>query len=1024
MAAVNKLSDYNDFADAISQLTTAGVPAILVIDVASNYSTTINVPDYVLLRHFGWKLTRTGAGEINFLGIGLENPLSDIPLFANIALPKITFLSANRRKVESIDIANNTIKITNHNYLEHLGVSFTFATTVTPFSYNLAGTQIIGRETRYYARNIIGHTFQLSLTPTGDILDLNGIGNGQIYANHQFSGYSLNSADGAVVIVGHGWAVNDKVEYFTHHTPMQHLIKGNFYYVNDVGSYYFRLSDTPGGARKIITDEGVYGSVHYFIKRSIRFKGDSYPQKVSLNLFDTGDEFLQDRLALTSGAFAGKKVTILGTGRTINSNQADLLEEHTFDGQYNEFPNNFVLDALNPKSPIRAFPNFKIHNAIFHESSDGFSGVIVAVFDLNGDTGSIELKNIETKPGGVGFAAESNQSNYELGNCSKGALLSDLKWERTHSYGVKIGGNGVNGFRATNVYIERLYYENCYHQPFFIANADGVYGDDIFFKHTSDGINSNADIDIEPNDGDFDLVRRIRFNRFRHESFAPLYRPGTSDLNVCYGVIGLQAPRTGIEDVEITNSSFISNSVTFTFIGGYGVSKLKLRNVELSGARDSACTFYNCSDIEIENIKIGDIGIGTENAYRYILRFGGCRNTKVDGVYLKNSDLSLALNDRIFEHEFGMFVSSSSGSQLFLTELGGTDDVRGFTMPTPEKVWKYGAIKYNTEDYAIESINPHSFNYILRSLSVIGSVPEIGTTIATFDYATGYFTSTTGNHNLVRGAAVGLVNESYLTDGAEYPLPAHTGHPPEISMDKPSVNGFYYAIPHPTDLLKLKLAHTLADAMSGTNGIPINFTDNGSGNYALMPAVQTNFSSSSYKNIEAGEVVLKGTSILNPISPPIYGTPIRINVGGSGVTGWQDNTFVVDGNAGATYVTPVVSGVVGAAPAAIYTTANSVNPTTGAVKNKITGLVPNGVIDVVFHTVNQSIFSGYLETLIAGGHIAAYKSYRHGRAGTVPGKALVTRIRASANEFGELMTKSLAPGFYPILCGIELYPLL
>lgn len=75
------LSDYDDLADAVTEI--GSDKAILIIDEASTYSTAITIPTTLLIEHYGFLLTKSGSGTIEFEGVGLVDPESRIALFAN-----------------------------------------------------------------------------------------------------------------------------------------------------------------------------------------------------------------------------------------------------------------------------------------------------------------------------------------------------------------------------------------------------------------------------------------------------------------------------------------------------------------------------------------------------------------------------------------------------------------------------------------------------------------------------------------------------------------------------------------------------------------------------------------------------------------------------------------------------------------------------------------------------------------------------------------------------------------------------
>lgn len=83
------LTDYTDLADAV---TTLGADATIVVDSATNVSTSIVIPDSIFLRFAkGALLTKAGSGSIEFEGIGLADPLSQSPIFSGFAVGDITW---------------------------------------------------------------------------------------------------------------------------------------------------------------------------------------------------------------------------------------------------------------------------------------------------------------------------------------------------------------------------------------------------------------------------------------------------------------------------------------------------------------------------------------------------------------------------------------------------------------------------------------------------------------------------------------------------------------------------------------------------------------------------------------------------------------------------------------------------------------------------------------------------------------------------------------------------------------------
>ncbi len=88
-----KLSAYSDFAAAITSIG-AVTPTTLDIDTASNVATAVTVTANILLRHRGHLLTKTSSGTITFAGLGLEDPMSRVALFANFAAGNVSWSSS------------------------------------------------------------------------------------------------------------------------------------------------------------------------------------------------------------------------------------------------------------------------------------------------------------------------------------------------------------------------------------------------------------------------------------------------------------------------------------------------------------------------------------------------------------------------------------------------------------------------------------------------------------------------------------------------------------------------------------------------------------------------------------------------------------------------------------------------------------------------------------------------------------------------------------------------------------------
>lgn len=88
------LSAYASLSAAVAAIGSGKVT--LLIDSDQNVAVSTTVPANITLKRYGTaKLTKTSTGAITFQGVGIEDPLSDVPLFSGFAAGDITWTGAS-----------------------------------------------------------------------------------------------------------------------------------------------------------------------------------------------------------------------------------------------------------------------------------------------------------------------------------------------------------------------------------------------------------------------------------------------------------------------------------------------------------------------------------------------------------------------------------------------------------------------------------------------------------------------------------------------------------------------------------------------------------------------------------------------------------------------------------------------------------------------------------------------------------------------------------------------------------------
>jgi hypothetical protein len=559
----------------------------------------------------------------------------------------------------------------------------------------------------------------------------------------------------------------------------------------------------------------------------ITWTGADHPKELSLELWDTNNNSLSDRLEHAAAALKGnnKAVTFIAFPRVITKSVElfDSQSIHFTRGDYANtatgFPSAYPPFLLNDHCRVTADPG-----AVLYESNSPKNAHLIAakMMYLPGSDGTVEdiqIRDLYIK-GQASQVHNGQSSTIILGN-ARNSSVRNVVLDGTHAYGITVGGYSTKGNYADGVEVTDIKTVNTGTQLVNVINGKNITFRDIQIDLTHhNSVGSFSAIDIEPNTTD-NKVENITVENVVVDA-------RTSVPGVYMTAVAMQAASAGqlvnpvVRNVRVLgrdeSTDGSSGGVLYSAVVVYGAVGGIIEKVYVHGTMGQAL-FVQAS----RNLKLRDIEVIQNNSSSgYAVELQACAGCELEGVSLKKSSTPFKQYANIKESEIDYTVTAV-GSKITETNPGGYP--RFYNHFTGLKVL------LNNTQYTVASVNNAAF-------SITTTMPVGTLTVKTFastNVDTRNDVLSIPNHGHKTGSKVKYTAASAvggLTSGSTYFT---------IALNSNS----------------LKLATSLPNALAGT---AVDLTSTGSGTQTLTPVLVTRFSSNRYRNTKAEDgIILEST---------------------------------------------------------------------------------------------------------------------------------------------------------------------
>jgi hypothetical protein len=562
-----------------------------------------------------------------------------------------------------------------------------------------------------------------------------------------------------------------------------------------------------------------------FAVRDITWIGTEYPKELSLELWDTNNTSLSDRLERAAAAFKSdnKAVTFIAFPRVITksvelfASQGIHFTRGDYDNTATGFPSAFPPFLLNDHSRVTADPGAVLYESKSPRNAHLIAAKMMYVPGSDGTVEDIQIRDLYIK-GQASQIHNGQSSTIILGN-ARNSSVRNVVLDGTHAYGITVGGYSTKGYYADGVEVTDIKIVNTGTQLLNVINGKNITFRDIQIDltHHNSAATFSA-IDIEPNTTD-NKVENITVENVVVDARTSL--PGVYMTAVAMQAAGAgQLVNPVVRNVRVlgrdASTDGSSGGVLYSAVVVYGAVGGLIEKVYVQGTMGQAL-FVQAS----RNLKLRDIEVIQNNSSSgYAVELQACAGCELEGVSLKKSSTPFKQYTNIKESEIEYTVTAA-GSKVTETNPGGYP--RFYNHFTGLKVL------LNNTPYTVNSVSNTTF-------SITTNVPVGTLGVKTFESATNVDTRsdviTIPNHGHKTGSRVRYTAESAaiggLISGANYFV---------IASNSNSV----------------RLAMSLADAMAGR---AIDLTSSGTGRHRLTPVLVTRFSSNRYRNNKADDGIL------------------------------------------------------------------------------------------------------------------------------------------------------------------------
>jgi hypothetical protein len=407
----------------------------------------------------------------------------------------------------------------------------------------------------------------------------------------------------------------------------------------------------------------------------ITWTGADHPKELSLELWDTNNNSLSDRLEHAAAALKGnnKAVTFIAFPRVITKSVElfDSQSIHFTRGDYANtatgFPSAYPPFLLNDHCRVTADPG-----AVLYESNSPKNAHLIAakMMYLPGSDGTVEdiqIRDLYIK-GQASQVHNGQSSTIILGN-ARNSSVRNVVLDGTHAYGITVGGYSTKGNYADGVEVTDIKTVNTGTQLVNVINGKNITFRDIQIDLTHhNSVGSFSAIDIEPNTTD-NKVENITVENVVVDA-------RTSVPGVYMTAVAMQAASAGqlvnpvVRNVRVLgrdeSTDGSSGGVLYSAVVVYGAVGGIIEKVYVHGTMGQAL-FVQAS----RNLKLRDIEVIQNNSSSgYAVELQACAGCELEGVSLKKSSTPFKQYANIKESEIDYTVTAV-GSKITETNPGG-----------------------------------------------------------------------------------------------------------------------------------------------------------------------------------------------------------------------------------------------------------------------------------------------------------------------------------------------------------------
>ena len=572
-----------------------------------------------------------------------------------------------------------------------------------------------------------------------------------------------------------------------------------------------------------------------FAVGDITWTGTDHPKELSLELWDTNNTSLSDRLQRAAAAFnnASKVVKFIAFPRVITKS-VELFDAQSIHFTRGDYPNTATgypstppPFLLNDHCRITADPGAVLYESNSPTNAHIFAAKMMFIPGSDGTVEDIQIRDLYIK-GHPSQTHNGASSTIIIGN-ARNSSVRNVVLDGTHAYGITVGGYSTAGNYAEGVEVTDIKILNTGTQLLNVINGKNITFRDIHIDlRNHNSIGSFAAIDIEPNTTD-NKVENITVENVVVDARTTI--PGIYMSAVAMQAAGAaQLVNPVVRNLRVlgreVSTDGSSGGYLYTAVAVWGAVGGVIENVFVQGPVGQALLVQASRNLKLRDIEV----IQCSSASLFAVELQACAGCEIERVSLKKSSTPFRQYTNIKESEVEYTVTSS-GSKVTETNPGG--------YPRFYNHFAGLRVLLNNTQYTVNTVNNVAF-------SITTTVPVGTMAVKTFASATDVDTRTDSltisSHGHKTGSKVKYTTGSAAVGGL--------------------TNGFtYFVIASSSNTLKL--ATSLANALAGT---AIDLTSTGTGTQTLTPVLVTRFSSNRYRNTKADDGIFlepTGTSVVD-----------------------------------------------------------------------------------------------------------------------------------------------------------------